>query len=384
MALCATLLGGAALADLRPPPSHATAAPPQLAVDFGFVDASTGWITSYALGDRAHGRLYLTGDGGRSWRPLGLQGAPIYVRFFDRERGVAVTMPGSGGRTSATLRATVDGGLHWSTAAMPAQPTASSPQALFPELSGGWEMRIGQRNEAVALYRTLDGGRDWSRIAFPTRPRPPLTARMAFADSRHGLVFVHPDNGPLRVDTTLDGGADWTESVPPDPPTGTATSSLPASAVLFGDGTALFQVRVASLGSIDPTDYVYQLTDGLRWARPLPLPRPAGAQSDATFVGYLDRQNWWVAAGDQLFKTSNGGQDWTGGEDVLGEGLFFAGLDVIDPQVAWAIATHAPPIGLASAHPAVLDEPPHLLRTVDGGATWFETRFPPPARAGGG
>jgi photosystem II stability/assembly factor-like uncharacterized protein len=115
----------------------------------------------------------------------------------------------------------------------------------------------------------------------------------------------------------------------------------------------------------------------MRWARPLPLPRPETSEPVSTFVGYVDEQHWWEVAGGQLFKTSNAGQDWKGGGWVLRPGLYFAGLDVIDDQVAWALATKAEPLGLASTHPAVVDMAPHLVRSTDGGATWFEVPFPP-------
>jgi photosystem II stability/assembly factor-like uncharacterized protein len=378
IALSLTVLAAVSFDQVRLPPAPgASKAAPQLAIDFGFVDATAGWLTAYQIGDRAHGYLYLTADGGRKWRKVSLQGAPIYVRFFDRRRGLVVTMPGQAGRTSAMLRVTLDGGAHWRSAPMPDRPTASFPQAFFPELDGGWEMRVGQKNESVVLYRTSDMGRSWSRVALPGNLPVPLTARMTFADAAHGLVFLRPDNRPLRTETTLDAGLHWTEAAPPDLPAGGRSSLLPTSATLFSGGAGIFQVRVISPRLGEPADYVYATWDGgTSWAPPVQLPRPDSPRPASTFVSYRDSQHWWEAGGAQLFKTSDGGENWSDSGRVLPQGLYFAGLDLVDGAIAWAIATPSQPVGLSSAHPTVFGDRPHLLLTIDGGATWSERSLP--------
>jgi photosystem II stability/assembly factor-like uncharacterized protein len=250
-------------------------------------------VSEYRVGDRRQSDLYLTQDAGSHWRHVKLPGAPIYTHFFDRERGLTVTMPGADGRTSSVLRTTADGGRHWQASPMPNQPMASFPQVFFSGPDDGWQIRVGSRNERLALYRTVNAGSSWVRTTLPHDLPLPLSARMTFWDSLHGLVFVHPENRALRTETTADAGSHWQESTLPDLPVRGRATVLPTSSRLFAGGAAMFSVRVSGGRLEDPYDYVYISSDGgASWAQPMPLPRPDSHEPISSFVSYLDPLHW--------------------------------------------------------------------------------------------
>ena len=258
--LLAVAVGTSLRMQLAP---RAVPAPPrQLAYDNGLVDALTGWISVYKIGDRSRSWLWLTADGGLTWKRSELAGAPIYTRFFDADHGVVVTEPAADGRNSAQLWATADAGAHWTRAPLPPAPRAAYPQAFFSDLEHGWEIRVGSRNELLRLYRTSDAGANWAGAGLGAGLPLPLTARMTFADAEHGLVFVRPDNRTLRVEATSDGGSTWIDTPLPDPAVAARTSMLPTSARLFAGGIGVFGVHVATAAFQDPVDYVYQTPDG--------------------------------------------------------------------------------------------------------------------------
>ena len=350
----------------------ASAPPVQLAFDQGLVSTETGWVTEYAVGDRSRSRLWLTTDAGLHWTRSELAGAPIYSRFFDSRHGVVVTVPGGDGRNSAQVWSTTDGGGHWDHSPLPEQPTAAYPQAFFSELDNGWELRVGAKNEQVALYQTTNRGGRWVRWRLPKLPLP-LSARITFADADHGLLFVRPDNRSLRVESTMDGGQTWIETQLADPPFSGRSSVLPTSSRLFAGGDGVFDVRAVSAGFEDSVDFVYTTRDyGRSWSAPIRLPRPDTVQPASTFVSFAGPDIWWLAGGRQVFLTDDGGRSWSSLRPGIPDGLYVAGLSAVSRLAAWLLVSSTPLVGVSSAHPVVLTERPRLYLTLDGGRTWRE------------
>jgi photosystem II stability/assembly factor-like uncharacterized protein len=368
------LLAVAVATSLRAQVAVPAAPPPrvQLAFDQGLISAETGWVTEYAVGDRSRSRLWLTTDGGLHWKRSVLAGAPIYSRFFDSQRGAVVTVPGGDGRNSAQIWSTSDGGGHWELALLPEQPTAAYPQAFFSDLDNGWELRVGAKNEQVALYHTANRGGRWQRLRLPKLPLP-LSARITYADADHGLIFVRPDYRSLRVESTVDGGQTWIEAQLADPPISGRSSVLPTSSRLFAGGDGVFDVRVASAGFEDPVDFVYTTRDfGRSWSAPIRLPRPDTAEPVTTFVSFADPNVWWLAGGRQVFLTDDGGRSWSSLRPGIPDGLYVAGLSAVSRLAAWLLVSSTPLVGVSSAHPVVLTERPRRYLTLDGGRTWSE------------
>jgi photosystem II stability/assembly factor-like uncharacterized protein len=185
-----------------------------------FLNTSTGWVTGYEPGC-GHTYLFITRDGGRSWRPQGVplprqvrsqwNGATMPPVFFSVRDGVLpVAISYSvkdeyceDGRTAVVFYMTHDGGATWiGTAPV---DVAGAPAWSFADMTHGWVVGEGVQ------YRTVDGGRLWTTL--------PLAAD--FADI-YQLDFISPQVGwavrgslwslkraPGSLLKTLDGGRTW-------------------------------------------------------------------------------------------------------------------------------------------------------------------------------
>ena len=181
-----------------------------------FLDSTTGWITSYdPRGPSSQVGLYVTHDGGRTWRwrnlplPSGL--TPFWIprprapQFFTARDGifpVFFALLSDASRQDvvkilAVVYTTHDGGTTW-TPSKPISVALSGYPYSFADAEYGWV------SDGTALHVTRDGGRNWTRLK-PTGP---------FADVQH-LEFVSSQVGwALRRTSpyllkTLDGGRTW-------------------------------------------------------------------------------------------------------------------------------------------------------------------------------
>jgi photosystem II stability/assembly factor-like uncharacterized protein len=145
--------------------------------DIFFLNADTGWMIGnlYGRGSSSIGGLFVTSDGGTSWKQVPLKmadssGRPIpgelhSVRFSDLNTGtVAGEMYDGDGRFFFVLH-TRDGGQTWEQHRTPSRATHST---RFIDLSNGWSAASAPREgkaEAViydtTLIRTDDGGKTW-------------------------------------------------------------------------------------------------------------------------------------------------------------------------------------------------------------------------------
>jgi photosystem II stability/assembly factor-like uncharacterized protein len=266
---------------------------PGCAVAFGlsFVSAQTGFALADAGGFPGRGRVDLTTDGARTWRPLG--GAPFVgpIDFASRLDGWGLASAGvalrplsangavyrttDGGRSwqrvpicsgaanhgvavicgtphffstrdglipagvidhrsgadSLVVFATSDGGAHWSSHTLPADPdlrdyfSASNPLSAIngtlrlavpfsAPAASDWIAFVGPR-----LYTTSDGGRHWSTITpRPTFAAPRITGNGTAINASGPLVFASPSDGWVIADWsgaspvfdhTTNGGRTW-------------------------------------------------------------------------------------------------------------------------------------------------------------------------------
>jgi photosystem II stability/assembly factor-like uncharacterized protein len=186
-----------------------------------FLDATTGWVTGYAPGC-GHTYLYVTHDGGHTWReqrlPLPPRVTPHWnaasmppVFFSIRDGVLPVSMAYAvrdeyceDGKTAVVFYMTHDGGATW-TAATPVDGHGVPPWG-FADMAHGWALGEG------ALYRTTNGGRQWTLL--------PLPAELA---DIHQLDFISSQVGwavrgslwslkqtPGSLLKTVDGGQTWT------------------------------------------------------------------------------------------------------------------------------------------------------------------------------
>ncbi len=159
-------------------------------------------------------RIYVTGDGGRSWS-LQFESGEHEMRiaamaFFDVHRGFAISDPVAG---RYVLLTTEDGGATWSEAGRDVLPHAAEGERISV-VSGSGAVAVSPSRALVAttgggtgrLFLTEDGGKSWTAVA--TR----LTGLngLAFASEKVGIA-VGSGRGRASAVKTTDGGRTWSE-----------------------------------------------------------------------------------------------------------------------------------------------------------------------------
>jgi photosystem II stability/assembly factor-like uncharacterized protein len=310
--------------------------------DVYFRDAEHGWVSAELDGTRSvngslrYGGVYITSDGGKSWRLVTLPGcyqcANTYFSFLDSQHGFALT----GGESTRgafieRLYRTSDGGMHWTLV----RPMRFYGRIGFTDSLHGWALTnpTGWAQKPCCstpigsglIYRTSDGGRSWQHVTLPApigyHHERRVATWMRFFDARDGVIAsLALDRVTKRrrvlIDVTGDGGATWT-------------------------------VRTAPLSSEQP-----RTQDGLPYA-------PFSAASTHDWVLFSHTR-------PILFRTGDSGRSWSTmamtPHGKLGSGW---AVDFVTVDDGWTVflATN-----LIAA----------LVRTTDGGRTWTPLTPPEP------
>jgi len=265
--------------------------------DVHFADEETGWVVG-GMTELEGGVILFTKDAGRSWEvqygdPQSSDRAVSALRFLDRTHGWAVQQS----PLNARLLRTTDG-QNWD--------QVGTIDSHFTDLTFSSEL-VGSYTNGVNIYRTQDGGKEWQ----------PVSA--------------------CKVQAEIDGL--------------TKTIDCQFSAVHFPSA----QVGYVAAGSIYIKDlfFVFKTTDGgLHW-KPSNVPDTEGAAEDIVFT---DLNVGYVRAGSpesgRLFRTTNGGDSWTGVGASPGDAMKF-----IDPEVGWSFQYNK------------------LSFTTNGGTRWTSRTF---------
>lgn len=172
----------------------------------GFVNATTGWLAGYTpQPDFVY--LYETHDGGRTWRRQdlprvqGRRGEDIVTlppTFFSPQRGVLPTRVSREKDSGTVVYLTRDGGSTW-------RPTSMAPAAAYGH-SEAYQFLDADRWWIIGdagLLSTSDGGRHWEPRARPDVGESPglsfASANVGWAFSKDRAVLFH----------TVDGGRRW-------------------------------------------------------------------------------------------------------------------------------------------------------------------------------
>jgi beta-galactosidase len=214
-------------------------------------------------------KVFLTTDGGRSWKECYSNDAPgIFfdsMAFWDEKRGVAVSDPVDGG---FFIIVTGDGGQTWERIPPENIPPALPGEAAFA--AGGTCVTVeGEGNAwfctgggaAGRVFRSGDWGRTWSAAETPLAAGAPSKGcfSVAFADSLRGVVVGgdYREEGATERNAAIteDGGLTW-RLVEGAQPSGFR------SCVAFLPGSA---GRV--LVTVGPNGSDYSPDGGLTWVR---------------------------------------------------------------------------------------------------------------------
>lgn len=176
-----------------------------------FIDQLTGWLGS------ENGHLYRTNDGGRNWSEvaIGNDAGVAAIDFLDWNRGWVLTQP-AGSRAEARLFLTWNGGRSWKQASL-----AGVEKVYRVDAARGWAL-----GSDSGLWRTVDGGENWLAVENPARsPRSGDRGRLRLVD----LDVSQPDGKTLWLASNLvegeepevtwpgaiwksdDGGRRWSE-----------------------------------------------------------------------------------------------------------------------------------------------------------------------------
>jgi photosystem II stability/assembly factor-like uncharacterized protein len=182
-------------------------------VGLTFVNATTGWIAGTTV---AFDSLYLfvTRDGGRTWRPQPLPQPPEVTSpwenwteppiFFTAQDGILPVFYTSVNPESyapvaspAVFYVTHDGGTTWA-ATTPVSVAECECPWSFADMSHGWV------TDGAVLSRTADGGQRWTQI----QPAPPFggVIQLDFLSPRLGWAVSETPPFLLK---TADGGRTW-------------------------------------------------------------------------------------------------------------------------------------------------------------------------------
>jgi photosystem II stability/assembly factor-like uncharacterized protein len=309
--------------------------------------------------------LYLSGDGGRTWRSsLSVLGTYTYVHFFGND-GVAVEQTSDG---QVHVYSTHDRGLHW--AQQLSLPGGASGHACFNDAQHGWMMSQSDANASGVVLRTVNGGRSWSQsatVAFDRGKTPQEFLQDLYC---WGLSAIGVLTSAGHFHYSLDAGATWVDSNVTEPLVFKSYSGQ----LWSQDGRAVLPVSPAY-----PTFHLYTSTDGGQtWLGPLNLPAamsPSTGRIPMFGVSDAGPGGWWAMTDDQLFISTNGGLTWSQHQIALPQGFVQRNGTFADANRGWVVASQnpSPPQPGQPTPPAVSDV---VLETDDGGVTWHQVRVP--------
>jgi photosystem II stability/assembly factor-like uncharacterized protein len=341
--------------------------PTDLFSEVKFITDSLGCMIflSSANGFAYAHRLYVTGNGGRTWQlapnygTLGFANGQLNTPAMADTQHMLMHDPIMGEGPKATSD-------NWQTFSYMQMPELTPPPAGppgpggqgfgFPDFNNGstsaqFLLRPSGVGWAMSphglLCYTSDFGATWALRSTVLTESGPYA--MGFPDPMHGWASLYLDNALLR---TTDNGTSWTRvALPPD-------ASHPTAAA-FPDADSLF-VAISTSANLT---VLHQSTDaGQTWSQPaLPFPtnRPLAQ------IQFHDgaRRGIAVGAAGTLIRTIDGGQTWTAPASGTTDDLRTVAW--LDDQTLLAGGGHS------------------LLKSTDGGATWQSFPTPPPISANG-
>ena len=239
-----------------------------------------GWI-------RYGAQFLATTDGGRTWAPYPAPPGGALPAFASVQTAFARTAAGG-------LMETVDGGLHWSAAALPAGVQAVQ-SVTFSNAADGWLAWGG--SAPAHLLATTDGGRTWQAAG----TLPVWDGHLAFGSRLWVATGLRGAGAAVAV--SADQGATWTVSALP---AGTSCASPQVA------GVTVWLVCAQTQGGPTAQSLLVRSGDGgLHWTA-LAAPMSVYALSIGGAQGWLAAGAAGGGSGQaHLYGISGGGNAWT-------------------------------------------------------------------------
>ena len=209
--------------------------------------------------------------------------------------------------SGGNLLLTQDGGDTW------VDHTPAGSRVLdvdFYSQLDAWLVRQINSTGELGVMRTQDGGRTWDAgqiLPEADRGYRYASAFVAALDGQTAWVVLKiPSGGSFslgRLLVTEDGGATWQEREAP-----------------LGEPVRLLDARSAWMAGGPAGDQLYRTMDGGRTWQPVVLDLPSGGYTVVGLPGFSDRLNGWLAAWQRsdghpggvllLYRTRDGGAGW--------------------------------------------------------------------------
>lgn len=239
-----------------------------------FSDESTGWIVGYS------GTIKRTSNGGDTWitQQSGVQSNLWDVCFINNQIGWVCG-------ADNTLLKTVNAGESWNTVSLGDFSNKVNVAIKFIDDNNGW-----LSNNNGEILKSSDGGLTWQVV----KQKNVGGARLAVFDE-NTVYFL---SGKLF--RTFDGGVTW-DSLSVSTPNNYMNSEM-----FFSDPDNGYIVTVNGTGGMIISEYPIVMTKngGSNWQSSDYL------KSDGfRCVYFTDENNGWVA-GNNIYKTNDGGESW--------------------------------------------------------------------------
>ncbi|MDX6726548.1 MAG: hypothetical protein QOK49_1353 [Baekduia sp.] len=307
---------------------------------FGFPTPSTDPILAAAFASPTRlaaagqqGSTVVSDDSGANFRPIGGRLTGKFSRIRAGKVPGSAYAPGPSG----TLGTTVDGGKTWTRGNV--TTTADVRDVSFPTLKDGYAL-----DAAGGLFRTTSAGAFWEPLNTGSTARPGAV----YATSAATVMVI----GPTGVRRSTDNGGSF--------------DNVKGAAVVR---TSLNEVDRAgsAIVAYGPQDVIRSIDNGKTWTvvkkpgkyvkRGKKLVNRLGVRN----VDFTDAGNGFLLdTSGRLWKTTNGGKAWT---ELPGIGTnAVRGMSFATPQKGYLVI---------STFGDVRQPTGFLLRTTDGGATWY-------------
>jgi photosystem II stability/assembly factor-like uncharacterized protein len=248
------------------------------------VSSDTAWVAGEINGA---GVIYKTEDGGQSWKEQ-LRVDTISVDAISAVDAKTVWASGNLGYVARS----VDGGQNWTV--MTTGFSGFAPIVSAVDADHAWVQ------DDDGIIRTQDGGQSWVKLKPVSELAASiLTFRFVNRDVGYAIAAVGPFS-KQTVYMTRNGGLGWTELTLPELPLLNSMSSYEALSLSLVNADRI--VLASSLG------YTYRSDDAGQTFTIAPVFN--AAHRDIGCFQFVNAQLGYLAAGDDIFVSQDGGQSW--------------------------------------------------------------------------